>query len=98
MAEQLEDIVADYSDDAVLIVQKRVYRGRAGARQVFTQLLSEVPQARWEVDTVYAADVLYLEWTARSARGRIDDGIDTFVFRDGMIRVQTVRYTLQPAR
>ena len=23
------------------------------------------------------------------------DGIDTFVFRDGLIRVQTVRYTLQ---
>jgi hypothetical protein len=29
---------------------------------------------------------------------RIEDGIDTFVFRDGLIRVQTVRYTLQPAR
>jgi hypothetical protein len=25
------------------------------------------------------------------------DGIDTFVSRDGLIRVQTVRYTLQPA-
>jgi len=25
---------------------------------------------------------------------RVDDGIDTFVFRDGQIRVQTVRYTL----
>jgi hypothetical protein len=25
-------------------------------------------------------------------------GIDTFVFRDRLIRVQTVRYTLQPAR
>ena len=24
-----------------------------------------------------------------------EDGIDTFVFRDGLIRVQTVRYTLQ---
>ena len=95
MAEQLEDIVADYSDDAVLIVQQRVYRGRDGARQVFTQLLSEVPHARWEVDTVYAEDVLYLEWTARSASGRIDDGIDTFVFRDGLIRAQTVRYTLK---
>ena len=23
-----------------------------------------------------------------------DDGIDTFVFRDGMIRLQTVRYSL----
>jgi hypothetical protein len=28
---------------------------------------------------------------------RVEDGIDAFVFRDGLIRVQTVRYTLRPA-
>jgi hypothetical protein len=32
--------------------------------------------------------------TADSASTRIEDGIDTFVFRDGLIRVQTVRYTV----
>jgi hypothetical protein len=48
-----EEIVADYSDDAVFITPAGVQRGK--------------------------------------------DGIDTFVFRDGLIRVQTVRYTLQPA-
>ena len=95
MAEQVDDIVADYSEDAVLIVQSQVYRGLDGVRQVFTQLLSEVPQAQWEVDTVYAADVLYLEWKARSANSHIENGIDTFLFRDGKIVVQTVRYTLQ---
>jgi ketosteroid isomerase-like protein len=52
-AEDLEEIVADYSDDAVFITPAGVQRGK--------------------------------------------DGIDTFVFRDGLIRVQTVRYTLQPA-
>jgi len=35
-----------------------------------------------------------LEWKARSSAGNVEDGIDTFVFRDGMIRVQTVRYTV----
>jgi hypothetical protein len=25
----------------------------------------------------------------------VEDGIDTFIFRDGLIRLQTVRYTLQ---
>jgi hypothetical protein len=95
MAEKLEDIVADYTADAVLIVQKKVYRGHDGVRQVFTQLMSEVPQARWQVDTVYADDALYLEWKATSASTHIDDGIDTFIFRDGMIQLQTVRYTLQ---
>ena len=27
--------------------------------------------------------------------GIVEDGIDTFIFRDGQIRLQTVRYTLQ---
>jgi hypothetical protein len=36
-----------------------------------------------------------LEWKATSAGSKVEDGIDTFVFRDGLIRVQTVRYTLQ---
>jgi len=38
-----------------------------------------------------------LEWGAEGGGNRIEDGIDTFVFRDGLIRVLTVRYTLQPA-
>ena len=44
---------------------------------------------------IYQDDVLFLEWAAVAAASRVDDGIDTFVFRDGLIRVQTVRYTLQ---
>ena len=95
-AEDLEDIVSDYTEDAVLIVQNKVFRGRDGARQVFTKLLQDVPQATWELATVFEDDVLYLEWKARSGGRRIDDGIDTFVFDRGQVRVQTVRYTLSP--
>jgi hypothetical protein len=96
-AEDLEEILADYSDDAVLVVNKQVYRGKDGARQVFTQLLSDVPQAQWSLDTVYADDVLYLEWKATGGGRLISDGVDTFVFADGKIRVQTVVYTVQTA-
>lgn len=96
-AENLEDIVADYADDAILVVQKQVYRGKEGARQVFTQLLGDVPQAEWQLATVFADDVLYLEWRATGGGRKVEDGIDTFIFRDGMIRVQTVVYTVGPA-
>ena len=94
----LEGILEDYSDDAVLIVQSQVYRGKDGARQVFAQLLAEVPEAEWNLSTVFAEDVLYLEWSAdaKTVGRRVDDGIDTFIFSDGQIRVQTVRYTVQP--
>jgi hypothetical protein len=96
-AENLEDIVSDYSDDAILIVQNKVYRGKDGARQVFIQLLSDVPQAQWQLETVFADDVLYLGWKATGGGHKVENGVDTFIFQDGMIRVQTVVYTVQPA-
>jgi ketosteroid isomerase-like protein len=41
----------------------------------------------------YADEAIFIT-PAGVERGK--DGIDTFVFRDGLIRVQTVRYTLIP--
>jgi len=95
-AGDLDEIVADYSDDAVFITPAGVRRGKDGVRAGFTQLLADVPNAKWELPTqIYEGDILFLEWAAESAATRVEDGIDTFVFQDGLIRVQTVRYTLQ---
>ena len=95
-AGDLDEIVADYADDAIFITPAGVKRGKDGVREAFTQLLADVPNAKWELPTqIYEGDVLLLEWTADAAQTRVGDGIDTFVFRDGLIRVQTVRYTLQ---
>ena len=44
---------------------------------------------------IFEGNVLFLEWNADAAATRADDGVDTFLFDDGLIRVQTVRYTLQ---
>jgi hypothetical protein len=94
-AEDVEGIVSDYADDALFITPDGVKRGKDGVREAFHTLLADVPGASWELPTqIYEDDVLFLEWKAQSESARIDDGIDTFVFRDGLIRVQTVRYTL----
>ncbi len=94
-AEDLEGIVSDYSDDALLITPEGAMRGKDGVRAGFEKLLGEVPGATWELPTqVYEEDILLLEWKAESESTRVEDGVDTFVFRDGLIRVQTVRYTL----
>jgi ketosteroid isomerase-like protein len=95
-AGDLDEIVADYSDDAVFISPSGVQRGPEGIRAAFTQLLADVPNAAWDLKTqIYEGDILFLEWAADAAETRVEDGIDTFVFRDGFIRVQTLRYTLQ---
>ena len=96
IAGDLEGIVADYSEDAVFITPAGVLHGKDGVREGFTKLLSDLPSAEWDVPTqIFEDDVLFIEWNAESDNTKADDGIDTFVFRDGMIRVQTVRYTLQ---
>ncbi len=95
-AEDVDGIMADYSDDAFFMTPAGVLRGNTEIRQAFTALLSDVPKAEWTLKTQrYEKDILLLEWTADSANAKIDDGIDTFVFRDGFIRVQTARFTLQ---
>jgi ketosteroid isomerase-like protein len=96
-AADLDEIVADYADDAAFITPAGVKRGKDGVREGFARLLDDLPEAQWSLPTqIYEADVLFLEWTADARTNRVEDGIDTFVFEDGLIRVQTVRYTLIP--
>ncbi|BBY40377.1 hypothetical protein MMAN_45110 [Mycobacterium mantenii] len=93
-AGDLAEIVVDYAEDSVLISPAGVARGKDAIRRVFATLLGDLPDANWDLKTqLFDDDVLFLEWTADSAVNRVDDGVDTFVFREGMIRVQTVRYT-----
>jgi hypothetical protein len=95
-AGDLDGIVSDYSEDAVFITPAGVRRGKAGVREGFIKLLADVPKAEWDLPTeIFEDDVLLLEWKAESAKTKVEDGIDTVVFKDGFIRVQTVRYTLQ---
>ncbi len=96
-AEDLDAIVSDYADDALFITPDGVRRGKDGVRAGFEKLLADLPGASWQMPTLlFADDALLLEWKADSERGKVEDGIDTFVFSDGLIRVQTVRYTVIP--
>jgi uncharacterized protein (TIGR02246 family) len=95
-AADLDEIVTDFADDATVITPAGAKHGKDGVREAFTQLLADLPDATWRVKKVtFADDVLLLEWSADTAESRVDDGVDTFVFRDGQIRAQTVLYTLQ---
>jgi ketosteroid isomerase-like protein len=96
MAGDIPGIVEDYADDAVFITPDGVRRGKDGVREGFERLLSDLPSAEWQVPTqIFEGDLLFIEWKATAQSSRAEDGIDTFVFRDGLIRAQTVRYTLQ---
>ncbi|GAA1500908.1 nuclear transport factor 2 family protein [Kitasatospora kazusensis] len=96
-AEDLDGIVANFAEDAVVISPDGVKRGREGVREAFAQLFADLPHAKWELGVrVFEGDLLFLEWAADSDTNRADHGVDTFVFRDGLIQAQTVRYALTP--
>jgi SnoaL-like protein len=95
-AEDVDGILADYTDTSYLVSPSGVLRGKSAIRGFFEDLIRAVPQAKWNLKTTYVEDILFLEWTADSTKGSVSDGVDTFIFKDGMIHIQTVRATIVP--
>jgi ketosteroid isomerase-like protein len=96
IAGDIDEIVADYADDAIFITPGGALRGKDGVRKGFTKLLNDLPDAKWDAPIkVFEGNVLFLEWNAVSRYTRVTDGVDTFVFGDDQIVIQTVRYSLE---
>lgn len=92
----VEGIISDYAEDAIFVTSSGIREGKEGVRAAFEELLAAIPDAQWDVPVaVFSGDILYIEWSAASSDARVSDGVDTFVFRDGLIRAQTVRYTIE---
>ena len=94
------DIVAilqDYREDAVLLTSQGAMEGHSGVETFYTQALAALPHIEINyTSAVYAGDALLVQWTAFSTAGRITDGVDTFIFADGAIRLQTSTFTIEP--
>jgi ketosteroid isomerase-like protein len=96
MSRDVDELVADYAEDAVIITPAGLFRGRDGVREWVDGMLADLPDATWDVPTqVYEGDVLFIEWSAVAKSTRVTDGVDTLVFAGDSIRVQTVRCTLE---
>ena len=81
MAGDLDEIVADYTDDAVVITPRGSHHGKDGVRESFVALLADLPDAKWDVPVqIFEGDVLFIEWTAETPMARGTYGVDTFVF------------------
>ncbi|MFF3787086.1 nuclear transport factor 2 family protein [Streptomyces sp. NPDC001933] len=87
-------ITANYTEDAVFVTPERTLTGHQGVREAIGRLLADLPDADRQLTPRFAGNVLFLQWTATNATHEVTDGVDTFVFRDGLISAQTVRYTL----
>ena len=59
----------------------------------------DLPDGRLEYRTLRVEqDMGFLEWSAANHDAVIDDGVDSFLIREGWILIQTVHYTVSPRR
>jgi ketosteroid isomerase-like protein len=93
-----EEMIADYTEDAVLITVSGTYSGKAAIGGALQQLMRDMPNMR-PLDSpsnVLKAegDTLLLRWSAESAAGRITDAVDTIVIKGDRIWRHTTSFEI----
>jgi len=91
------DLAANFAPDCVILTTYGRFDGHAGARAAYALLTRQLPEARYRYTqrAVHGA-IAFLEWTAAGRGGRIRDGADSFLVRNGRIEVMTIHYTVEP--
>ena len=88
----LEGILSDYAQDAVLFTQNGPLRGADGIRPLFQAMIAEFakPGAKFRMEQQFVeGDFAYMLWTAETAENVYELGTDTFVVQDGKIVAQS---------
>lgn len=93
-AEDVAATLLDYAETARIVTPSGVIQGKDAIGKFFADTFRTLPKAKWGVKTTYVDNILFLEWTADSDRASISDGVDTFIFQDGLIQIQTARFTV----
>jgi hypothetical protein len=90
------DIEENFGTDVVLLTGVGIFRGHAGVRLSRAILAADAPEARFRYLTrLVDGEFAFLEWRADADAIEIDDGADSFLVQDGLIRVQTIHYTVR---
>jgi hypothetical protein len=70
--------------------------GRHAIGEFYRGAFTALSQADFTLDAcVFADDALLIRSGATSTAARIENAVDTFVFADGLIRLQTTVFDLQ---
>jgi len=95
-----EKMIADYTDDAVLITMSGVYKGKEAIGGALQQLMRDMPEMKpIESPTnmlTIEGDTLLLRWSAESAKGKIMNAVDTIVVKGDKIWRQTTSFEIVP--
>ena len=93
-----EDLRRNVADDIVVLLNRGVFRGHDGVRELARMLAEELPEHRaFGYDHVSADErIALLEWTYEDEHVRVADGVDSYLIENGKIVAQTIHYTVEP--
>lgn len=93
----LPGVLKDYSDDAIFLTPQGALYGHEGVESFYSQALATLPGLQLTATSVASGgNAALVNWTGSSSTGSISDGVDTFVFADDSIKVQTSSFTVKP--
>lgn len=89
------DIASNFAPDCVLLTTYGRFDGHRGCQDAADLLARQVPNGQWTyTQRSVHGDIAFLEWTGRGDGAVVRDGADTFLVRDGLVRVMTIHYTV----
>ncbi len=93
----VDEILADYTEESVLITPDGALRGLAEIRPLFENFVKILPPGAdfQMLKQVTEGELAYIFWKAESESTRIPLGTDTFIVRDGKIVLQTFAGTIE---
>ena len=88
----LEAVIADYTNESVLITQDKTYTGPEEIRVFFVGLIRHFPKQKsnFVLDNLVANnDLVFIVWHANTPGLQVPIGTDTFIIKDSKIYQQT---------
>jgi ketosteroid isomerase-like protein len=89
-------IMADYADDAILIVPDGAVVSKWAIQAGFENMIQGFPNVKFTGQEIVEGDTLLAAWSAESDAATMPQGVDTFVVRDDKIQRQTAWVVVHP--
>ncbi len=95
-----DEVLKDFTDDAVLITPDGVSKGREAIHAAYSAMFAELFKPGtydFSLDAAHVdGDIAYIAWRASCATADLPMGSDTFVVRNGKIVAQTFAAKIDP--
>jgi ketosteroid isomerase-like protein len=89
-------LMADYADDAILILPDGAVVGKAAIQAAFENMIQGSPNIKFIGQDIVEGDTLLMIWSAECDTATMPQGVDTFVIRDDKIQRQTAWFVVHP--